>query len=162
MNFTKLRLCIMPFGFFAAVAFWWPLIDSPSNQIQSDTFMQEQKVATPESNCGCSDSASSNVPCLVSAFEDHVNRHLISKPEPIYPEGAKTAKVSGEVSVGVIIDKTGKVIFAWLEKGNALLGPAAVEAAYKMLCKPTLLSGRPVNVKSVMTYKFVLPKLSSV
>jgi len=85
MNFTKLRFCIMPFGFFAVAAFWCLSMNSPLKQNQVGAFVQEQKVIPSENDCGCSNSASSDVPCLVSAFEDHVKRHLISKPEPIYP-----------------------------------------------------------------------------
>ncbi len=100
---------------------------------------------------------SAEVPCLVSAVEDTLDRKLVSKPPPVYPEQAKAARISGDVSVGVIIDVSGKVIFAWLEKGHAALSPAALDAAYQLRVKPTLLSGSPVNVKSVVTYRFRLP-----
>ena len=118
---------------------------------------QEEKAAEPEIASGDLSAAPSNVPRLVSAFEDHINRKLISKPTPVYPPEAKAAGISGDVSVGVIIDETGKVAYAWLESGEPALSAAAVDAAYNLRCKPTLLAGKPVSVKSVVTYKFVLP-----
>ena len=111
--------------------------------------------APPSSSvsCGCSQPTISNVPCLVSTAEDTFAQKVLDKPQPTLPTGAKTASVSGNVTVGVIVDQTGGVIFAWVEKSdNAALSSAAVDAAYKLRVKPTLLSGRAVNVKSVVTY----------
>jgi TonB family protein len=118
---------------------------------------QEEQAVEPETAPADLEAAPSDIPRLVSAFEDHVNRKLISKPSPAYPPEAKAAGISGEVSVGVIIDKMGKVVYAWLESGEPSLASAAVDAAYNLRCKPTLLAGKPVSVKSVVTYKFVLP-----
>lgn len=103
------------------------------------------------------DAAPSGTLRLVSAFEDHVNRKLISKPAPAYPPEAKAAGMSGDVTVGVIIDETGKVAYAWTESGEMPLSAAAVDAAYKLRCKPTVVGGKAVSVKSVVTYRFVLP-----
>jgi TonB family protein len=94
---------------------------------------------------------------LVSAFEEHINRKLISKPTSVYPPEAKAAGISGDVAVGVIINETGNVAYAWAESGQMPLTAAAVDAAYKLRCKPTFIGGKPVSVKSVVTYKFVMP-----
>ena len=118
---------------------------------------REEVAPEPETASADLGTASSASPRLVSAFEDHVNRKLISKPVPTYSPEAKAAGISGEVSVGVIIDETGKVAYAWLESGGPPLASAAVDAAYNLRCRPTLLAGKPVSVKSVVTYKFVLP-----
>ena len=108
-------------------------------------------------SCGCSQPMNSNVPCLVSAAEDTFRQKMLDKPEPAYPATAKTARVSGDVSVGVIVDPTGKVMFAWVEKSDdAALSSAALDAAYRLRVQPTVLSGQPVTVKSVVTYNFRL------
>jgi TonB family protein len=130
----------------AASSFW---------SLNHSLAMPQKATDTPAIDCGCS--SYSDVPCLVSAVEDTLNQKVISKPQPPYPAEAKAAHVSGDVSVGVIIDKTGKVIFAWLEKGDVALSSAALDAVYELRVKPTLLSGKPVNVKSVVTYRFRLP-----
>jgi protein TonB len=115
-----------------------------------------QTLAAPAS-CGCSQPLASNVPCLVSATEDTFNQKVLDRPQPVYPADAKTARISGDVSVGVIVNQTGNVIFAWVEKAdNATLSSAALDAAYKLRVKPTVLSGQPVNLKSVVTYSFRL------
>jgi len=117
----------------------------------------EEKATEPEIVSADLSATSSDTPRLVSAFEDHVNRKLISKPAPVYPPEAKAAGISGDVSVEVIIDESGKVAYAWLESGEPSLSSAAIDAAYKLRCKSTLVAGKPVSVKSVVTYKFILP-----
>src|SRR5260370_36928333 len=124
--------------------------------VNSNESHGSRTLATPAS-CVCSQPITSSVPCLVSATEDTFNQKVLDKPQPVYPANAKAARISGDVSVGVIVDRTGMVIFAWVEKGNdAALSTAALEAAYKLRVKPTVLSGQPVNVKSVATYSFRL------
>jgi len=80
----------------------------------------------------------------------------VSKPAPPYPPIAKAAGVQGAVAVQIVVDEHGKVISAKATSGNPLLQQAAVQAAYKALFTPTLLSGQPVKVTGNITYNFVL------
>jgi outer membrane biosynthesis protein TonB len=144
-------IALLGFALGVVATFAWGYIYSPA----VPKCRQEEKATEPEIASADLNATPSDSPRLVSAFEDHVNRKLISKPAPVYPPEA--AGISGDVSVGVIIDETGRVAYAWLESGGPPLSSAAVDAAYKLRCKPTLLAGKPVSVKSVVTYKFVLP-----
>jgi hypothetical protein len=81
-----------------------------------------------------------------------LNGKAINKPAPTYPH--TNMRVSGEVSVKVVVDETGKVIWAKAINGHPLLQPAAVAAAYKAAFPQTLLSGRPVKVVGLLTYEF--------
>lgn len=80
----------------------------------------------------------------------------MSKPQPLYPESAKSAGVSGTVIVYIQVDETGRVVEAKPLCGHPTLAQASVEAARRARFSPTLLSGRPVRVYGVITYNFVL------
>ena len=85
-----------------------------------------------------------------------LNGTAVSLPAPIYPEAAKRMRVSGIVSVDVVVDETGKVISAQASGGPASLRDVAVQAALKARFSPTKLSGQPVKVSGLINYKFAL------
>lgn len=85
-----------------------------------------------------------------------LNGSAQSLPQPAYPPQAKTARVTGSVSVQVVIDEKGNVISATAASGHPMLRQAAVGAARRAKFSPTLLSGEPVRVSGVITYNFVL------
>jgi protein TonB len=80
----------------------------------------------------------------------------VSKPQPAYPWLARTLEISGDVAVDVVVDESGNVTAAKPTSGPFLLRRAAVDAAYKARFTPTLLSGQPVKVKGLITYRFRL------
>jgi TonB family protein len=80
---------------------------------------------------------------------------VISKPDPTYPPTARAVHASGKVTVQVVVDETGKVTSAQAVSGHPLLQAAAVEAAKNARLAPTLLSGKPVKVRGLLTYNFV-------
>ncbi|MBV9959588.1 MAG: TonB family protein, partial [Acidobacteria bacterium] len=77
-------------------------------------------------------------------------------PQPTYPAEAKTAHVSGDVTVWVVIDEEGKVVAAQIKSGHPLLAPAALEAARAVRLEPTLLEGKPIKVSVLINYNFKL------
>ena len=79
----------------------------------------------------------------------------ISFPQPIYPQEARAAKASGLVTVNVVADETGKVIWAKAVNGNLLLRDAAVKAAYLAQYTPTRIADRAVKMETEITYHFV-------
>jgi TonB family protein len=81
---------------------------------------------------------------------------LVDKPRPERTADARGRRLSGPVSVRVVIDEEGKVIAAQPAGGNPALREAAVAAARRARFSPTLLSGQPVKVSGVITYNFVL------
>jgi len=78
--------------------------------------------------------------------------HLV---QPQYPAMARTAHVSGQVTVQVLIDENGSVTAAHASSGHPLLQPSAVAAARASRFTPTKLSGQPVKVTGVIIYNFV-------
>jgi len=85
-----------------------------------------------------------------------LNGTAINLPPPSYPDAAKRMRVSGTVTVDVILDETGKVVSATASNGPQILRDAAIQAALKARFSPTKLSGQPVKVSGVINYKFAL------
>ena len=80
---------------------------------------------------------------------------LTTNPVTVTKPGESKARVTGSVQVQVLIDESGKVISAKALCGHPLLQRAGVKAAYVAKFTPTFLSGSPVKVTGVITYKFV-------
>jgi len=85
-----------------------------------------------------------------------LNGKALSLPAPSYPDAAKRMRMTGTVEVEVVIDTNGRVISAKAVKGPSLLMLAAEQAAKQAKFTPTLLSGQPVKVSGIITYKFSL------
>jgi TonB family protein len=83
-----------------------------------------------------------------------LNGKAIELPKPIYPERIKKKKIYGQVTVTVILDFDGQVIYAKAIEGPNKLFAASVEAAKKARFFKTLLSGKPVKVSGVIVYRF--------
>src|SRR5688572_13770691 len=85
-----------------------------------------------------------------------LNGIALSLPSPIYPESARRLRMSGLVSVEVVLDETGKVISARATNGPPALRDVSVQAALRARFSPTKLSGQPVKVTGTINYKFTL------
>jgi TonB family protein len=83
-----------------------------------------------------------------------LNDKATSLPKPTYPAVARAARASGTVTVQVTVDETGKVTEARAVAGHPLLQAAAVAAARNARFNPTMLNGKPVQVKGLLTYNF--------
>jgi TonB family protein len=94
-------------------------------------------------------------------IEGNIKRNAVlcgkatSLPKPSYPDEAKAQKITGTVSVEIIIDEKGSVIWANAVEGHALLRTAAVKAACQARYSPTKISGRPIKVRGEIGYRFV-------
>ena len=85
-----------------------------------------------------------------------LNGKALNLPRPRYPEEARRNRLQGVVVVSVTIDETGKVVEAHDLCGTVpLLAQASIESALKAQFTPTKLSGQPVKVTGVITYRFV-------
>ncbi len=84
-----------------------------------------------------------------------LNGKAIYLPQPEYPPIAAQAKVSGTVTVQVLIDEAGSVVSAHAVSGHPLLQASSVAAARQARFSPTTLMGEPVKVSGIITYNFV-------
>ena len=87
-----------------------------------------------------------------------MNGKAVILPAPHYPPSAKNQRASGTVTVEVLLDEEGKVVEARAVEGHPALRQSAVEAARRARFSPTILSGRPVKVTGVITYRFNLSR----
>jgi TonB family protein len=78
----------------------------------------------------------------------------ITRVGPIYPPTARALKAFGTVRVQVTISETGRVIDAKAISGHQALRPAAVNAAYKWVFKPTTVDGAAIKAQGVLTFDF--------
>ncbi|MBV9217232.1 MAG: TonB family protein [Acidobacteria bacterium] len=85
---------------------------------------------------------------------DELQRGAIKLPNPIYPPGARLSRISGSVTVRVIINEEGKVIAAGPVSGHSLLVPNALQAACKAVFTPTSSAGKPSHVSGTISYSF--------
>ena len=84
-----------------------------------------------------------------------LNSKALSLPKPVYPEEARRIKVSGRVTVRVVVDENGKVISAQATDGPLPLRQAAEAAARQATFAPTTTNdGITVKVAGTLTYDF--------
>ncbi len=85
-----------------------------------------------------------------------LNGRLISRPVLKYPKAARKARITGNVTVQIIVDEQGKVVRSTAISGPEELRPAAETAAKEARFSPTLLGGAPVKVSGTITFNFSL------
>jgi TonB family protein len=87
--------------------------------------------------------------------ESDLQSRAITEVKPEYPPTAKKMNATGTVEVEITISEVGLVIEAKAISGHLALRSAAVEAARKWVFNPPMLNGKPIRVKSVLTFVFV-------
>ncbi len=81
---------------------------------------------------------------------------LLHKVDPVYPEDAKDAGVSGAVVMKALISDEGKIMKLTVVSGAEKLRDAATTAVNQWKYKPYLLNGKPVFVDTVIVVNFAL------
>lgn len=81
---------------------------------------------------------------------------LLRKVNPVYPQLARQARISGEVRIEAIIGVDGSVHDVRAVSGHPLLAPAAQEAVRQWVYRPPTLNGEPIEVVIVVTVSFRL------
>lgn len=81
---------------------------------------------------------------------------LVRQVQPIYPQIARTAHISGTVVLHAIIAKDGTIQELQYVSGPPLLMRAAMDAVREWRYKPTLLNGEPVEVDTTISVVFTL------
>lgn len=81
---------------------------------------------------------------------------LIQSGPPIYPQLAKSIRVTGDVDVDALIDMAGKVIAVKVISGPDLLQHAAMETVRQWKYEPARLDGQAVAMHLTVTVSFRL------
>jgi protein TonB len=74
--------------------------------------------------------------------------------DPVYPDLARRAGVSGIVILECVIDREGRIRSVEVLRGQPLLDAAAVDAVRQWTYRPTLLNGVPVEIVMTVTVRF--------
>ncbi|HEX8129707.1 MAG TPA: TonB family protein [Pyrinomonadaceae bacterium] len=78
------------------------------------------------------------------------------KPAPTYPPTARAARVTGRVTVFLMLDEKGAVAKVERTDGPELLRGAAIDAARRWKFRPTVVNGQPVRVSGFINFNFTL------
>jgi TonB family protein len=81
---------------------------------------------------------------------------IVTKTQPVYPQEAKDAKLSGAVVLDAVIGKDGTIKSLHLVSGPDVLAKSAWVAVKGWTYKPYLLNGEPVEVETTITVHYHL------
>ncbi|MGH9902930.1 MAG: TonB family protein, partial [Pyrinomonadaceae bacterium] len=109
---------------------------------------QQQSATKPEGDGGGTNKS------LVSVGSLH--DRATEKVSPTYPPAAKNMRLTGVVTVYVVVDKDGAVEKVEQMMGPSLLQQAAADAARRWKFKPTVVEGQPVRVAGFINFNFSL------
>jgi TonB family protein len=80
----------------------------------------------------------------------------VERIAPSYPQMARSQRVTGTVTVYVVVNEAGEVETISRTSGPALLQRAAQDAARRWRFRPTIVEGRPVRVSGFINFNFTL------
>jgi TonB family protein len=130
---------------------------SQSITLQVGAIMEEVEVV-PNGTERPLPSGATGKPSRIRVGGDIEAPHLITKVQPVYPESARSASVSGIVILHAIISQDGKPLS--LRVMNSQVDPdlarSAVEAVSQWRYTPTLLNGEPIEVDTSIMVNFSL------
>jgi protein TonB len=95
-------------------------------------------------------------PKIISVGGRVQNAKLIRHPDPVYPQIAKSARISGTVELSATIGEDGKIQQLTVVSGHPLLRQAALDAVKQWVYQPTLLNEQPVKVSTTIDVIFTL------
>jgi TonB family protein len=78
----------------------------------------------------------------------------INRESPIYPPLARSARITGDVLVDVVVNEQGNVISATATSGHPLLRDAAVAAARQWRFTPFKVNGAPTTAIGALKFTF--------
>jgi protein TonB len=81
---------------------------------------------------------------------------LLSSVPPVYPQMARTQRVSGDVTIDALIDVNGRVSATRVISGPTLLHEAAMGAVRQWKYQPATLNGIPTATHLTVTVQFRL------
>jgi len=81
----------------------------------------------------------------------------IVKVDPIYPPSAIQEALQGQVTLDVLIDKSGDVAKISVMSSHPVFAQPAIDAVKQWRYTPYLLNGEPVDVQTIVRMNFTLP-----
>ena len=78
----------------------------------------------------------------------------VAQVAPLYPPDAAATKIQGVVIVEIVVDETGRVADARVLRSIPLLDEAALASVKQWRYEPTVVDGKPVQVRMTVTVNF--------
>jgi TonB family protein len=97
-----------------------------------------------------------SVPGVVNVGGRVQANKLISNPQPVYPDLARQARISGTVELQALIGPDGHVQQLTVVSGHPLLRQASLDAVKEWVYQPTLLNDKPVSVSTTIDVIFTI------
>jgi protein TonB len=82
--------------------------------------------------------------------------HLVKSVPPLYPQMARTQRISGNVSIDAVVDVDGNVGTMKVLSGPAILHRAALDAVKQWRYEPAMLDGKPTASHLTVIVQFRL------
>ena len=86
--------------------------------------------------------------------EEASSPSLIVKPEPVYPETARQARIEGLVIIEVVIGSDGAPKNIAVISGHPLLQTAGIDAVKDYRYQPLVINGSPTEFVTTITVPF--------
>jgi TonB family protein len=133
-----------------------PIVNKPAGAVATEEALNLEP-SQPEAGLasGLVGSASRQ-PVAPSSGSDVKPATLISSVPPVYPQMAKTQRITGAVTIDALIDANGHVASMAVVSGPALLQESAKDALSHWKYAPAQLHGKPVPMHMKVTIQFKL------
>jgi TonB family protein len=92
----------------------------------------------------------------VAVRSDVMQKQIVKKVTPVYPEEAKKERIQGKVQLDAVIGKAGEVEELKVFSGPKELQQSALDAVRQWTYKPFLVNGQPVDVKTTINVIYSL------
>lgn len=114
----------------------------------------QQQNASASSNTSrpAAERKAAGAPISVGSLHDKATQRV----SPNYPPAARSLRVTGVVTVYVVVNEQGVVENVQRLSGPNLLQQAAADAARRWRFKPTVIDGQPVRVSGYISFSFTL------
>lgn len=127
-----------------------PMAKNNADENRSPT--PSSSAATGGATSGEAAKAQAGKPVNVGSLLEKATQRI----NPSYPQNAKSARITGMVTVFVEVDQNGAVSTVQSINGPLLLRQAATDAARRWKFRPTLVDGQPVRVVGYLNFNFTL------
>ena len=133
-----------------------PIVNKPAGPVATEEALNLEPSQPAAGLASGLVGSASRQPVAPSSGSDVKPATLISSVPPIYPQMAKTQRITGAVTIDALIDATGHVTSMAIVSGPALLQESAKNALSHWKYEPAQLHGKPVPMHMKVTIQFKL------
>jgi TonB family protein len=133
-----------------------PIVNKPASPVATEEALNLEPSQPAAGLVSGLMGSASRQPVAPSSGSDVKPATLISSVPPIYPQMAKTQRITGAVTIDALIDANGHVASMAIVSGPALLQESAKDALSHWKYAPAQLHGKPVPMHVKVTIQFKL------